>query len=157
MVIAVPKEILPGENRVGITPDVASKLIKKKFQVHVQKGAGLNAGYTDDQYEKAGAKLYDKLTELYASADIIAKVQRPMDHPEEGKHELDLMKEGTILITFLYSLNYPELAKKCAEKKLILSQWMQFREQHLRKNGRVKFTSEHSRIQSRYYVRKFTR
>ncbi|MCZ7603874.1 MAG: Re/Si-specific NAD(P)(+) transhydrogenase subunit alpha [Melioribacteraceae bacterium] len=118
MVIAVPKEILPGENRVGITPDVASKLIKKKFQVHVQKGAGLNAGYTDDQYEKAGAKLYDKLTELYASADIIAKVQRPMDHPEEGKHELDLMKEGTILITFLYSLNYPELAKKCAEKKI---------------------------------------
>ncbi|RJP57390.1 MAG: Re/Si-specific NAD(P)(+) transhydrogenase subunit alpha [Ignavibacteriales bacterium] len=118
MVIAVPKEILPGENRVGITPDVASKLIKKNFQVHVQKGAGLNAGYTDDQYEKAGAKLYDKLTELYASADIIAKVQRPMDHPEEGKHELDLMKEGTILITFLYSLNYPELAKKCAEKKI---------------------------------------
>jgi NAD(P) transhydrogenase subunit alpha len=118
VVIAVPKEILPGENRVGITPDVASKLIKKNFQVHVQKGAGLNAGYTDDQYEKAGAKLYDKLTELYASADIIAKVQRPMDHPEEGKHELDLMKEGTILITFLYSLNYPELAKKCAEKKI---------------------------------------
>lgn len=118
MVIAVPKEILPGENRVGITPDVASKLIKKNFQVHVQKGAGLNAGYTDDQYEKAGAKLYDKLTELYASGDIIAKVQRPMDHPEEGKHELDLMKEGTILITFLYSLNYPELAKKCAEKKI---------------------------------------
>lgn len=118
MVIAVPKEILPGENRVGITPDVASKLIKKSFQVHVQKGAGLNAGYTDDQYEKAGAKLYDRVSELYSSSDIVAKVHRPMDHPEEGKNELDLMKEGTILITFLYSLNYPDLAKKCAEKKI---------------------------------------
>ncbi|HET54886.1 MAG TPA: Re/Si-specific NAD(P)(+) transhydrogenase subunit alpha [Ignavibacteria bacterium] len=118
MVIAVPKEILPGENRVGITPDVASKLIKKSFQVHVQKGAGLNAGYTDDQYEKAGAKLYDRESDLYSSADIVAKVHRPMDHPEDGKNELDLMKEGTILITFLYSLNYPELAKKCAEKKI---------------------------------------
>lgn len=118
MVIAVPKEILPGENRVGITPDVASKLIKKNFQVNVQKGAGINAGYTDDQYEKAGAKLYDDLKELYASADIVVKVQKPMDHPDEGKHELDLMKEGTLLITFLYSLNYPELAKKCAEKKI---------------------------------------
>ncbi len=118
MVIAVPKEILSGENRVSITPDVASKLIKKNFQVNVLKGAGLNAGYTDDQYEKAGAKLYDNLGELYNSADIVAKVQRPMDHPEEGKHELDLMKEGTLLITFLYSLNYPELAKKCAEKKI---------------------------------------
>ncbi len=118
MVIAVPKEILPGENRVGITPDVASKLIKKEFQVNVEKGAGINAGYTDDQYEKAGAKLYDNLKELYASADIVVKVQKPMDHPDEGKHELDLMKEGTLLITFLYSLNYPELAKKCAEKKI---------------------------------------
>lgn len=118
MVIAVPKEILPGENRVGITPDVASKLIKKNFQVNVEKGAGINAGYTDDQYEKAGAKLYDDLKELYASADIVVKVQKPMDHPDEGKHELDLMKEGTLLITFLYSLNYPELAKKCAEKKI---------------------------------------
>jgi NAD(P) transhydrogenase subunit alpha len=118
VVIAVPKEILPGENRVGITPDVASKLIKKEFQVNVEKGAGINAGYTDDQYEKAGAKLYDNLNELYASADIVVKVQKPMDHPDEGKHELDLMKEGTLLITFLYSLNYPELAKKCAEKKI---------------------------------------
>ena len=118
MIIAVPKEILSGENRVSITPDAASKLIKKNFQVHVQKGAGLTAGYTDDQYEKAGAKLYDNLGELYQSADIVAKVQRPIDHPDEGKHELELMKEGTILITFLYSLNYPELAKKCAEKKI---------------------------------------
>jgi NAD(P) transhydrogenase subunit alpha len=99
VVIAVPKEILPGENRVGITPDVASKLIKKEFQVNVEKGAGINAGYTDDQYEKAGAKLYDNLNELYASADIVVKVQKPMDHPDEGKHELDLMKEGTLLIS----------------------------------------------------------
>lgn len=118
MIIAVPKEILPGENRVGITPDVASKLIKKNFQVNVQKGAGISAGYTDEQYEKAGAKLYDSLSDLYSSADIVVKVQRPLDHPDEGKHELDLMKEGTFLITFLYSLNYPELAKKCAEKKI---------------------------------------
>lgn len=93
-------------------------MIKKEFQVNVEKGAGINAGYTDDQYEKAGAKLYDNLKELYASADIVVKVQKPMDHPDEGKHELDLMKEGTLLITFLYSLNYPELAKKCAEKKI---------------------------------------
>lgn len=118
MVIAVPKEILPGENRVGITPDVASKLIKKNFQVNVQKGAGINAGFTDDQYEEAGAKLFDSLKELYSSADIVAKVQRPMDHPDEGKHELELMKEGTLLITFLYSLSYPEMAKKCAENKI---------------------------------------
>ena len=117
MVIAVPKEILPGENRVACVPDVASKFIKSGFKVHVEKDAGLNAGYTNEMYEKAGAKIVN-LSELYSSADVVVKVQRPLDHPTAGKNELDLLKEGTILITFLYPLNYPELAQKCASKKV---------------------------------------
>jgi H+-translocating NAD(P) transhydrogenase subunit alpha len=117
MVIAVPKEILPGENRVACTPDVASKLIKSGFQVYVEKDAGLNAGYSIEMYEKAGAKVVD-LNDLYSAADIVIKVQRPLDHTAAGKNELDLLKEGTILITFLYPLNYPELARKCAAKKI---------------------------------------
>ena len=117
MVIAVPKEILPGENRVACVPDVASKLIKSGFQVHVEKDAGLNAGFTNEMYEKAGAKIVN-LTELYSTAEVVVKVQRPLDHPTAGKNELDLLKEGTILITFLYPLNYPELAQKCAAKKI---------------------------------------
>jgi len=117
MVIAVPWEILPGENRVACVPDVASKLIKSGFQVQVEKDAGLNAGYTNEMYEKGGAKIVS-LNELYSSADIVIKVQRPLDHPSAGKNELDLFKAGTLLITFLYPLNYPELAKKCAEKKI---------------------------------------
>ena len=117
MVIAVPKEILPGENRVASTPDVASKLIKSGFQVYVEKDAGLNAGYTNEMYEKGGAKVVD-LNELYSAADVVVKVQRPLDHTAAGKNELDLLKEGTILITFLYPLNYPELARKCAAKKI---------------------------------------
>jgi len=117
MIIAVPKEILPGENRVACVPDVASKLIKSGFQVQVEKDAGLNAGFTNEMYEKAGAKVVN-LTELYTSADVVVKVQRPLDNPTTGKNELDLLKEGTILITFLYPLNYPELAQKCAAKKI---------------------------------------
>lgn len=117
MVIAVPKEILPGENRVACVPDVASKLIKSGFQIQVEKDAGLNAGFTDVMYEKAGAKVVG-LSELYSSADIVIKVQRPLDHPGSGKSELDLLKAGTLLITFLYPLNYPDIARKCAEKKI---------------------------------------
>jgi NAD(P) transhydrogenase subunit alpha len=116
VVIAIPKEILPGENRVSIVPDVASKLIKKGFTIHVEQGAGKNAGFTDKQYSEAGAKLFSSLEELYSSAEIVLKVQRPIDHPEKGKHELDLMKEGTLLIALLYSLHYPHVAKHCAEK-----------------------------------------
>jgi NAD(P) transhydrogenase subunit alpha len=117
VIIAVPKEILPGENRVACVPDVASKLIKSGFEVRVEKDAGLNAGFTNESYEKAGAKIVG-LNELYSSADIVIKVQRPLDHPETNKNEIDLLKEGTLLITFLYPLNYPDLAKKCAEKKI---------------------------------------
>jgi NAD(P) transhydrogenase subunit alpha len=117
MVIAVPREILPGENRVACVPDVASKLIKSGFQVQVEKDAGLNAGFTNDMYEKAGTKVVS-LNDLYSSADIVIKVQRPLDHPEAGKNEIELLKEGTLLITFLYPLNYPELATKAAAKKI---------------------------------------
>lgn len=117
MVIAVPKEILPGENRVACTPDVVSKLIKAGFQIQIEKDAGLNAGFTNTLYEKSGAKIVD-LNDLYSSADIVLKVQRPLDHPSAGKNEIDLMKDGTLLITFLYPLNHPELAKKCAANKI---------------------------------------
>ncbi len=116
MIIAVPKEVLAGENRVATVPDVVPKLIKAGFEIHIEKDAGLNAGFTDEKYKSAGAKIVDNLRELYSAADIVFKVQRPMEHPQQNKHELDLMKEGTLLITFLYPLNYPDVAKKCAEK-----------------------------------------
>ncbi len=115
MVIGVPKEIYPGENRVALVPDVAGKLIKKGFEVIIEKDAGFNAGFTNEDYEKAGVKVFSDLSELYNKSDIILKVQRPIEHPQFGKNELELMKRGTLLITFMYSLHYPELAKKSAE------------------------------------------
>lgn len=115
MIIAIPKEILPGENRVACVPDVASKLIKSGFEVIIEKNAGLNAGFRDDQYIKAGAKIANTVEELYANADIIFKVQRPIEHPS-GKHEIELYKRGTLLISLAYVLHYYDIAKKCAEK-----------------------------------------
>lgn len=115
MIIAIPKELLPGENRVACVPDVASKLIKSGFEVIVEKNAGLSAGFRDDQYIKAGAKVADTIEELYSNADIIFKVQRPIEHPS-GKHEVDLYKKGSLLISLTYVLHYYETAKKCAEK-----------------------------------------
>lgn len=115
MIIAIPKELLPGENRVACVPDVASKLIKSGFEIIVEKSAGLNAGFRDEQYIKAGAKIADTVEELYSNADIIFKVQRPIEHPS-GKHEVDLYKKGSLLISLAYVLHYFETAKKCAEK-----------------------------------------
>ena len=118
MVIGIPKEIFPGENRVACVPDVASKLIKKGFEVHVEKDAGLSAGFIDEAYSNAGVKVIDSVEELYNNSDVILKVQRPVEHPQLNKNEIDLMKEGTLLITFMHSLHYPEVAKACADKKI---------------------------------------
>jgi len=99
-----------------VVPDVAVKFIKDGYEVHVEKNAGLNAGFTDEKYLSAGAKIVTDVHQLYTDADIILKVQRPIVHPALNVHELDLYKEGTLLITFLYPLHYPQLAKQCAEK-----------------------------------------
>jgi len=115
VIIAIPKELLPGENRVACVPDVASKLIKSGFEVVVEKNAGLNAGFRDDQYIKAGARIADTVEDLYANADMIFKVQRPIEHPS-GKHEVDLYKKGSLLISLAYVLHYYDTAKKCAER-----------------------------------------
>lgn len=115
MIIGIPKEIYPGENRVAIVPDVAGKLIQKGFDVIVEKDAGLNAGFTNEDYEKNGVKVLNDVLELYSKSDIILKVQRPIDHPSYSKNELELMKKGSLLIAFMYSLHHPELAKKAAE------------------------------------------
>ncbi|MFZ0455298.1 MAG: Re/Si-specific NAD(P)(+) transhydrogenase subunit alpha [Ignavibacteriaceae bacterium] len=118
MIIGIPREILEGENRVAVVPDVASKLIKAGFQVNVQKDAGLRAGFTNDKYESAGARLIDNVEEIFNSSDVILKVQRPQINPELNKNEIDLIKKGTLLITFLYPLHYYDLAGQCAKKEI---------------------------------------
>ena len=116
MLIAVPKEILSGENRVAIVPDVTAKLIKDGYEIHIEKNAGLNAGFTNEAYEAAGAKIIENTEELFASGDIILKVQRPLHNETLNKDEIDLIKKDALLITFLYPLYYFDVAKKCAEK-----------------------------------------
>lgn len=118
MLIAVPKEIKKGENRVALTPDVVSKLIKKGFEIVVESNAGMKAGFTNDQYEKAGAKILNTAKEVYEKGEIILKVQRPQHNEELNQHEIELMKEGQLLISFMYALHYPNDAEKCASKKI---------------------------------------
>lgn len=112
MVIGIPKEILPGENRVAITPDTASKLIKSGFEVQVETNAGYNAHYLDEDYAKAGVKIVQTAQELFSSSDVICKVQRPLK--TDSINELQLFKKGTLLISFFFPLNYPELVKDSA-------------------------------------------
>lgn len=115
MILGVPKEILPGEKRVGIVPESLAKLISLGFEVRVQKDAGKEAGFLDSDYETHGGKIVDDVSDLYSSADVMVKVERPEKHPDTGKHELEMLKKGGLLICFFSPLNNPDLAKKAAE------------------------------------------
>ncbi|NWF89021.1 MAG: Re/Si-specific NAD(P)(+) transhydrogenase subunit alpha [Ignavibacteriaceae bacterium] len=116
MIIGIPKEILPGENRVAIIPDVVNKYIKAGFSVQIESNAGQKAGFTNEKYSGAGAKIIDDTSELFQSSDIILKVQRPIVNGNLQKHELDLMKKGSLLIALAYVRHYTEVSKLCAEK-----------------------------------------
>ncbi|MDY0079695.1 MAG: Re/Si-specific NAD(P)(+) transhydrogenase subunit alpha [Ignavibacteriaceae bacterium] len=116
VIIGVPKEIMNGENRVALVPDVASRLKKGGFEVLIEKNAGLSAGFTDEQYLKAGALIVDTAEEVYSKGDVILKVQLPVLNEKTNKHEKDMLRQGTLLISFQYALNYPTRAKELAEK-----------------------------------------
>jgi H+-translocating NAD(P) transhydrogenase subunit alpha len=107
MIIAVPKENKLKENRVALTPDVVKDLIKKDFTVQVQSGAGLLSFFNDDAYAQAGASIVQDVKSLYASADVVLKVNAP------SSDEIAQMKKGGVLISFLWAATNPELVKAC--------------------------------------------
>lgn len=111
MKIGVLKEIHPEERRVAITPEVTGRLIKLGFSVMLEAGAGAAADYTDEAYEAAGAEIAADAASVWSGVELVAKVRAP-----EGE-ELELIKEGTSLISFIWPAQNEELLKKLAEKK----------------------------------------
>jgi NAD(P) transhydrogenase subunit alpha len=97
MRIGVPRETAPGERRVAIVPETVGRL--KGFDVQVERGAGLAAGYTDEAYEQAGATLVD---DAFAGAGAVAKVQKPT------ADELARLQSGQVLVAFLQPLTDAE-------------------------------------------------
>ncbi len=84
-------------------------------EVSVEAGAGLESAYTDQAYKTAGATIAPDAAALYSNVDVILKVQKPVVNTALGKHEIDLMKPGAILIGFLQPLINPELVQKLAQ------------------------------------------
>ena len=109
--IGVPREIFPGEKRVATVPEVVEKLIKLGFAVSVESGAGDAANCSDDSYRAAGAQIVDGAAALWAGSDIVFKVCVPTPA------EVDMMREGGILIGFIWPAQNPELMQQLTAKK----------------------------------------
>ena len=96
MIVGVPTEIKPQENRVGLIPSGVKALSQAGHTVLVQQGAGAGSGLPDDEYIRAGAQIVSSAEEVYARADMIWKVKEPL------AAEYPLLRFGQILYTYLH-------------------------------------------------------
>ena len=77
MIIGSPKEIFKGENRVAMTPESAKQLQKLGYKCILEKGAGTNSNFSDEDFKNAGVKIVKDANELWKQSDIILKVRSP--------------------------------------------------------------------------------
>ena len=110
MHLAVPREIVPGEKRVALVPEVIPQLLKMGHAVSLETGAGLRAGFPDDAYASAGAALVGDPDAIYANAEMILKVLRP-----DPDSELPSIKPGVVLIGLLAPAGDPEFFQRAAD------------------------------------------
>ena len=112
MRISVPTETAPREQRVALPPDSVARLTKAGVEIAVQRGAGIRAGFRDDAYSAAGAKLIDDARTAFGGARVVVKVQPP------SEQELALLDEGTVLISLLRPGQSADLYAKLAARRI---------------------------------------
>jgi len=113
MKIGCPKEIKTQEGRVGLTPAGVDTLVRAGHTVYMEHDAGINSGFTDEEYIAVGAQILEHAAEVFEAADMIIKVKEPL------LPEYDLFKEGQILFTYLHLAPDPQQTQALLKKKVI--------------------------------------
>jgi len=111
MKIGVPKEIKPQEHRIGLTPDSVKTLISEGHEVLVENNGGFEAGFENEQYKTAGAKMIDKAEDIFNDSEIIVKVKEPQSN------EVKMIKEDQIVFTYLHLAAAKELTEGLIKSK----------------------------------------
>jgi H+-translocating NAD(P) transhydrogenase subunit alpha len=114
MIVGVPKESYPGEQRVALVPGVLASLAKAGLQVMLEAGAGEPAGYPDSEYADRGAKLVTSRADIFAAADIIVQVLCYGSNDKTGRADLPLLRNGQALVGFLRPLGTGESLREIA-------------------------------------------
>lgn len=113
MIIGVPKEIKSSENRVALTPAGALELTKRGHKVYVQSTAGEGSGFSDKDYEGAGAKILPTIEATYEIAEMIMKVKEPIEK------EYKLIKKDQLVFTYFHFASYEPLTKAMIKSKAV--------------------------------------
>ena len=109
--LGIPKEIKQDEGRVALIPEHITQFTGLA-DIFVESGAGQGSGFSDKDYESAGAKILFSAQELYESSEIICKVKEPQEQ------EFDLLKPSHVLFGYLHLASNLSMTKKLLEKKL---------------------------------------
>ena len=113
MRIGVPKEIKLQEYRIGLTPKSVKVLTGKGHEVLVENNGGFEAGFTNEDYKNAGAKIIDKAADIFKDSDLIVKVKEPQSS------EVKMIRENQIIYTYLHLAAAKELTEGLIKSKSV--------------------------------------
>ena len=110
--MAIPRESFPGERRVALAPANVPAMQKLGFDVHVESGAGLASGFSDDDYAKAGAKITANAKDLLSSSEVVLKVRAP------SQAEVETLRPGTFVASLVQPSQNQELLGQLSRAKI---------------------------------------
>ena len=142
MKIGIPKEIKPQESRIGLTPESVKHLTSIGHDVLIEKNGGFEAGFDDDQYKVAGAKILNNAEDIFNDSVIIVKVKEPMSN------EVKMIKENQIVFTYLHLAAAKDLTQGLINSKSICIAY----ETVTDKNGRLPLLAPMSAVAGRMSV-----
>jgi len=113
MKIGVPKEIKPQESRIGLTPESVKFLVSNGHEVLVENNGGYEAGFYNQQYKDAGAKIIEKAENIFKESEIIVKVKEPLST------EVKMIKENQVVFTYFHLAAAKKLTQGLIESKSV--------------------------------------
>jgi NAD(P) transhydrogenase subunit alpha len=120
MIVGIVKESFPNEARVAMVPALLPQLAKTGIEVVIESGAGDAAGFLDEEYSAKGAKVVSGRAEVFEKADLMAQVRALGANPEQGKADLDHIRNGQAVVGMCEPLTEHESTKAIAEKGAVL-------------------------------------
>ena len=142
MKIGVPKEIKSQEHRIGLAPESVKILTSNGNKVLIENNGGFEAGFYNEEYVKAGAKIVDKAEDIFNDAEIIVKVKEPLSN------EVKMIRENQIIFTYLHLAAAKELTQGLINSKSVCIAY----ETVTDKNGRLPLLAPMSAVAGRMSV-----
>lgn len=114
MIVGVCKETFPGERRVAMVPSIMHSLITKGIEVLAETGAGIAAGFTDEEYAARGAIIAQSREDVFQRADVILQVRGLGANTQAGERDLSLLSAPKTVIAMMDPLWNPKAAQHLA-------------------------------------------